>query len=124
MRVEVISIGDELLLGQTVNTNASWIGQKLSLIGAEVIHGSVIRDNKTEIIDTLTSALAKADVVIITGGLGPTQDDITKSTLSEFFKTELILNNEVIGLDRVNPIKYADSFYYFKLIVSTYLFHP
>ena len=96
MRVEVISIGDELLLGQTVNTNASWIGQNLSLIGAEVIHGSVIRDNKTEIIDTLTSALAKADVVIITGGLGPTQDDITKSTLSEFFKTELILNNEVL----------------------------
>lgn len=96
MRVEVISIGDELLIGQTVNTNASWIGEQLSLIGANIIHGSVIRDNKLEIIETLTTALKRVDVVIITGGLGPTQDDITKSTLAEFFKTELILNKDVL----------------------------
>jgi len=96
LRVEVISIGDELLIGQTVNTNASWIGEQLSLIGANIIHGSVIRDNKLEIIETLTTALKRVDVVIITGGLGPTQDDITKSTLAEFFKTELILNKDVL----------------------------
>lgn len=97
MKVEVISIGDELLIGQTVNTNASWLGQQLSLIGADIVHGSVIRDNKEEIVGALAAAMHKADVVIITGGLGPTQDDITKATLAEFFKTELVLNHEVLA---------------------------
>lgn len=92
----MISIGDELLIGQTINTNAHWLGEQLSLIGAEIVRGSVIRDDKTEIINTLKKALKDVDVVIITGGLGPTKDDITKVTLTKYFNTELVLNNEVL----------------------------
>lgn len=97
MIVEIISIGDELLIGQTVNTNASWIGLELALRGAKVSHCAVIEDKKTAIINALNLALTRADAVIITGGLGPTKDDITKFTLAEYFHTELEINPEILN---------------------------
>ena len=89
MKVELISIGDELLIGQTVNTNASWIGETLSKSGAEIIKTVAISDKKNEIIASLNAIYDNTDVVIITGGLGPTKDDITKYTLAEYFGSKL-----------------------------------
>ena len=89
MNVELLSIGDELLIGQTVNTNASWIGQEMSLIGARIIRTTVISDTTDAIINALETIDEKTDCIIITGGLGPTKDDITKHTLCSFFNTSL-----------------------------------
>jgi nicotinamide-nucleotide amidase len=95
MNCEVISIGDELLIGQTVNTNASWLGTQLNLIGFDVNFGVVIRDNKSDILNALKTSSKRSNLVIITGGLGPTKDDITKHTLCEYFQTSLVLNSEI-----------------------------
>ena len=89
MKVELISIGDELLIGQTVNTNASWLGETLSKSGAEIIKTVVISDKKNEIIASLNAIYDNTDCIIITGGLGPTKDDITKYTLAEYFGSKL-----------------------------------
>lgn len=96
MKVELISIGDELLIGQTINTNASWLGQELALRGAKVTHCAVIMDTEVAIVEALDIALSRADVVIITGGLGPTKDDITKITLTKYFGTELEIDADVL----------------------------
>jgi len=96
LKVELISIGDELLIGQTVNTNATWIGEQLSIRGVAVSYGTTIKDDENIITSSLSLAMTRADVVIITGGLGPTDDDITKSTLARFFKTDLIINEDVL----------------------------
>jgi nicotinamide-nucleotide amidase len=89
MKVELISIGDELLIGQTVNTNASWLGETLSKSGAEIIKTVAISDKKNEIIASLNAIYDHTDCIIITGGLGPTKDDITKYTLAEYFGSKL-----------------------------------
>lgn len=91
MKCEIISIGDELLIGQTINTNASWIGEKMNHLGIDVVHGAVISDNSDDIISALDAASIRAELVIITGGLGPTKDDITKRTLCDYFNTTLEL---------------------------------
>lgn len=85
---EVISIGDELLIGQTINTNAGWMGEQLSLIGIRPVRVRTIGDDRQAILDALVDATAH--VVLITGGLGPTKDDITKRVLCEHFGTRLI----------------------------------
>ncbi len=90
---EIISIGDELLIGQTINTNAGWIGRELALNGIRCTRVRTIGDDKAEILDSLAST--RSDVILITGGLGPTKDDITKHTLCEFFGTRLVRNSEV-----------------------------
>lgn len=90
---EIISIGDELLIGQTINTNAGWMGEQLALIGVRAKRVLTISDDRAEILNAL--AAATCDVVLITGGLGPTKDDITKYTLCEFFGTRLVRNKEV-----------------------------
>ncbi len=97
MRVEVIAIGDELLIGQTINTNASWMGQVLSMNGATVQYATVIQDDEEAIIDAVDRAMSRVDVVLMTGGLGPTKDDITKHTLCKYFNTELEINQEVLA---------------------------
>jgi nicotinamide-nucleotide amidase len=89
MRVEIISIGDELLIGQTINTNASWIGQECSLLGIRIVQVTTISDEKELIKDAVDMAFTRSDLVLVTGGLGPTKDDITKHTLCEYFNTEL-----------------------------------
>ena len=96
MTVEVISIGDELLIGQTVNTNATWIGSELSRVGAEVEFCSVIRDEEEVILKTVENAMNRVDVVVVTGGLGPTNDDITKDVLCKYFDSKLVQNEEVL----------------------------
>ena len=98
MKAEIITIGDELLIGQTVDTNSAWIGSKLSLAGFDICKKTSVHDNRTDILKVLSEALGKSDLVIITGGLGPTSDDITKPTLCEFFNTNLIMNDEVLRM--------------------------
>ena len=95
MTTEIISIGDELLIGQVVNTNASWIAEQLNLAGIEVIRITCISDTREDIIAALNDAKGRAEVILLTGGLGPTKDDITKNTLCEYFGCELVQNAEV-----------------------------
>jgi len=97
MNVEIISIGDELLIGQTINTNAAWLGKELSLIGLSVKRCTVISDDKEVIKAAVDESLKRSDLVLITGGLGPTKDDITKHTLCEYFDTTLEINAEVLA---------------------------
>ncbi len=97
MKAHLISIGDELLNGQTVNTNASFIGEKLSDLGIDVIKISTISDDRTEIISELNLAADSADLIIMTGGLGPTNDDITKKCLSDYFESELVVNKDALA---------------------------
>ena len=99
MQAEIISIGDEILIGQTVNTNAAWMGEELNAIGIRVHRTTSVSDDKQEIINILNEASGRSKVILITGGLGPTKDDITKKTLCEYFNTEMVLDQ--ISLDRV-----------------------
>lgn len=96
MNAYLISIGDELLIGQTVNSNVSFIGNQLSDNNIEVIKSTVIGDNLIAILEELKLASSKADLIIATGGLGPTHDDVTRSAIVEYFKTELVQIPEVI----------------------------
>ncbi len=96
MKTEIISIGDEILIGQTVNTNATWMGQELAKIGIKNNRTSTISDSYEDIIESLKLAESRSDLVLITGGLGPTKDDITKRVLCDYFDTELELNKEVL----------------------------
>jgi nicotinamide-nucleotide amidase len=89
MNAEIISIGDELLIGQTINANASWIGMECSLRGIRTNFVTTISDQAQIIRDTVDYAVKRSQIVFITGGLGPTKDDITKYTLAEYFHTEL-----------------------------------
>lgn len=97
MNAEIITIGDEILIGQIIDTNSSWLGNELGKIGIQVVHRTSIGDNKKAIVDALNDAKRRADVIIMTGGLGPTKDDITKATLTSYFNTELVLNKDVLA---------------------------
>ncbi len=90
MKINLINIGDELLIGQVVNTNASWMSAYLNENGMRVCRVFIIADNADEIKNALQQAMSTADAVIITGGLGPTKDDITKHTLCSFFSSQLV----------------------------------
>lgn len=94
MKVALLSIGDELLIGKTVNTNASWLGEHLSTIGFDIHCVETISDNREQIISSLNRLIPENNAVIITGGLGPTNDDITKHVLCELFNTELEFNQQ------------------------------
>jgi nicotinamide-nucleotide amidase len=98
MKAAIITIGDELLIGQTIDTNSAWIGAELSKAGFDVYRIISVHDIMEDIISALAEAEAKSEVVLITGGLGPTSDDITKPALCEFFKTHLVINQEVLGM--------------------------
>ena len=92
MKAEIISIGDELLIGQVVNTNASWMAAELNKSGISVIHISSISDSEDDIRKALDNASERADIILITGGLGPTKDDITKHVLAKYFNSKLIFH--------------------------------
>ncbi len=96
MKAELLTIGNEILIGQITNTNSVWLAQELNLIGVEVIQITSIGDDRKAILQAFSDAQQRADIVLITGGLGPTKDDITKQVFCEFFETNLILNNEVL----------------------------
>ncbi len=95
MKSTIVTIGDEILIGQILDTNSRYISQALNRIGVVVAERTSIGDSGEQIVATLDRALAQSDVVIITGGLGPTKDDITKHTLARYFNSELIYNEQV-----------------------------
>lgn len=94
-KAEIITIGDEILIGQIVDTNSAWMCAELNSIGIGVTRITSISDKEEEIIKALDSSLAEADIVLITGGLGPTSDDITKPALCKYFNTRLVFNADV-----------------------------
>ena len=96
MKAELITIGDEILIGQIVDTNSAWMGQNLNLHGIEVYQVTSVHDRREHILKALANAAENADLVLITGGLGPTKDDITKKVLCEYFETELVFHPEVL----------------------------
>lgn len=91
MNAEVITIGDEILIGQTTDTNSQWIGEQLNKIGVSVYQITTIQDDKQHILNALKEAENRVDIVIITGGLGPTKDDITKKTIAQYFNDQNII---------------------------------
>jgi nicotinamide-nucleotide amidase len=92
MLAEIITIGDEILIGQTVDTNSAWLGEHLNTYGIEVIQITSINDKKESIVAAIKSAENRADIILITGGLGPTKDDITKKVLADYFGASLIMH--------------------------------
>ena len=96
MKASIITIGDEILIGQIVDTNSGFIAKSLDRIGVEIHEMISISDNKQHILDTFEKLQNKVDLVIITGGLGPTKDDITKKTFCDYFDDELVVNEDVL----------------------------
>lgn len=94
IQAEIITIGEELLIGQVIDTNSAWISQQLNLIGISVKQITSISDNKQQIFETLDESIIRSEIVLITGGLGPTKDDITKHALAEYFNCKLVFNEE------------------------------
>ncbi|MBW1654829.1 CinA family nicotinamide mononucleotide deamidase-related protein [Flavobacterium quisquiliarum] len=97
MKAAIITIGDEILIGQIVDTNSAFIAKSLDRIGVEVAEMLSISDDKKHILDTFAQLQNRVDVVIVTGGLGPTKDDVTKKTFCEYFNDELVVNPEVLA---------------------------
>ena len=95
MRCEIIAIGTELLLGQIVDTNSSWLGQELALAGIDSVHQSKVGDNLERIVGSIRLALGRSDAVILCGGLGPTQDDITREAIAEVMGVSLVRDHEI-----------------------------
>ncbi|MBT6439437.1 MAG: competence/damage-inducible protein A [Flavobacteriales bacterium] len=95
MKAEIITIGDEILIGQIVDTNSAWLAERLNAIGVRVAQISSIQDDRGHIIDALNEAKERADIILITGGLGPTKDDITKETLGDYFQSNFVFNEDV-----------------------------
>ena len=97
MQAEIISIGDEILIGMTMDSNAAWMGSELTNLGIEVYQMTSISDKREHILKVLDESLDRSELVLITGGLGPTSDDITKKTLSEYFNTTLVQDDGVLA---------------------------
>ena len=97
MKATIVTIGDEILIGQIVDTNSGFIAKSLDRIGVEVTEMISISDDKNHILDTFAKLQNKVDVVIVTGGLGPTKDDVTKKTFCDYFNDELVVNPEVLA---------------------------
>ncbi len=93
----IITIGDELLIGQTIDTNSAWIARHLNELGIDVVRRVAVGDNKASIVKALDEEIAGATIILITGGLGPTSDDITKPLLSEYFGGKLVVNERVLA---------------------------
>ncbi len=100
MRVEIVGIGTEILLGDIANTNAQWMSERLAEIGVDVLHHQVVGDNVDRIADALRLAVSRADAVLATGGLGPTQDDVTRDALAAAFDLNLVRHPEIEDLLR------------------------
>ena len=104
MKAEILAVGTELLLGDILNTNAQFLAQELANLGIEVYYQTVVGDNPQRLKDTIFHAFSRADLIITTGGLGPTEDDLTKETAAEYFGERLILDERALGRIR----KYFD----------------
>ena len=110
MQAHIITIGDEILVGQTVDTNSTFIAKQLNSIGVSVSEIQSIKDNENHIVNSLDIALEKNDIVLITGGLGPTNDDITKNVLVKYFDDELVLYPEILEKIKTFFIKFNKPF--------------
>jgi competence/damage-inducible protein CinA-like protein len=100
VRAEIVAVGTELLLGQIANTNARWMSEELAAIGVDVLHHQAVGDNPERIVEAMRLAASRADVVLITGGLGPTQDDITRDALAVFLGVPMERHPEIEELLR------------------------
>ena len=100
MKAEIVAVGTELLLGQIANTNARWMSESLAAIGVDVLHHQVVGDNQDRIVEAIRTAASRADVVILTGGLGPTQDDITRDALGVVLGVPMERHPELEGMLR------------------------
>jgi len=96
VKASIITIGDELLIGQTIDTNSAWIAQRINDFGIDVIRRVAVGDVKEDIISSLDEELRRSDLILITGGLGPTSDDITKPLLCEYFGGKMVVNQQVL----------------------------
>lgn len=96
MKVEIITIGDEILIGQIVDTNSAWMAVELNKAGFEIEQITTVHDREDHIVQALDLALSRAEVVLFTGGIGPTKDDITKITLCRYFGAKLVFNQDVL----------------------------
>lgn len=96
MNAEIITIGDELLIGQVVDTNSAWLGQQLTFNGIRVVQKTAVSDSPDHIKTALTDAQKRADIILLTGGLGPTKDDLTKATLADYFGMKMRRDDEVL----------------------------
>lgn len=102
MKAEIITIGDELLIGQVVDTNSAWMAEQLNLSGIKVAQITSISDNREHILTTLGEAATRADIILMTGGLGPTRDDITKNALCDYFDSKLVFDQKTYdNIDRL-----------------------
>ncbi len=97
MKASIITIGDEILIGQVLDTNTQWMANKLHDLGVELVETLSISDTKEAIVSGVARGMQTSDLILITGGLGPTKDDVTKYTLTEIFKDELVLNTTVLA---------------------------
>ena len=97
MQAEIITIGDEILIGQVIDTNSAFISKALNSVGVSIYQITSVQDHKQHILNALQEAKERVDIVLITGGLGPTKDDITKHTLCEFFNDTLVQNTAVLA---------------------------
>lgn len=96
MNVEIITIGDEILQGQIIDTNSAWIAQQLLPLHMRVVQITSIQDESSAIREALDAAAGRAELILVTGGLGPTKDDVTKSTIAAYFNTRLVRNEQVL----------------------------
>ena len=96
INAEIITIGDEILIGQVIDTNSTWLAEQLNSLGINVYQINSVSDNKDHIISTLNKSKSTADLIIVTGGLGPTKDDITKLTIADYFNSRLVRNENVL----------------------------
>jgi len=96
VKVEIITIGDEILIGQIVDTNSAWMATELNKCGFELAQITSIHDDERHIVESLDLALGRADIILFTGGIGPTNDDITKQTLVKYFDTRLVFDESVL----------------------------
>lgn len=99
MDAEIIAVGTELLMGQIVNTNAAFLSRELNVLGVNVYHESVVGDNEERLLASLELAKSRSQLIVLTGGLGPTEDDLTKQTLAKFLALPLVENKE--GMDKI-----------------------
>ncbi|MDR2899122.1 MAG: competence/damage-inducible protein A, partial [Clostridiales bacterium] len=98
MNAEILAVGTELLLGDTLNTNAQYISKELAGLGIPVYYQSVVGDNPQRLLKALELGYSRADLIITTGGLGPTKDDLTKETVAKYFGREMVLHEECMRI--------------------------
>lgn len=96
MKVEIITIGDEILIGQVVDTNSAYMATELNKTGADIVRITTVGDNRSDMLQAIDAAFERADIVLLTGGIGPTKDDITKQVLCEYFNSRLVFDEAVI----------------------------